>query len=181
MIIQKHEVHNMKKFNIAMLLSILAIALSVMVYATSSATFDAPTAYSTSTTTSVNISATAIQTGSADVLWNITVYNKSSSDGTYSYLTSARIRNNTFLNITPSLVDGKRHWIYYRITNISDGPITSSVRIIDVDTQYYVYQVSQFGKFNITLDTGKFRTASTNNSFGQWQCGPNTAGVWSCS
>lgn len=117
---------------------LLAICICVIgVFAATTTTINKPTAYSTVTSTDVNLSVTNTQTGnSQNEVLNVTVWNRTSSSGTWVYLDDTLVTNNTFNTTwTVSLDDDERYWLRYTI-NYSAGIETTSERIIDVDVNY---------------------------------------------
>ncbi len=140
-----------------------------------------PSTYSTFTSTGINFSMAVNQSaGVEDYTWNISIWNKSSSDGSYSRLFDGIIKNNTFWNKTVTLKDNDRHWVYMSVANVSGGAVNSSTRIIDIDTNYYNLEIGNFGKVNISLDTGRIDTSygvRIGGELSSVDCGASTRGL----
>ena len=142
----------MKKLIKFGLISCLLILLIGVVYGTRTLNYNTPGAYSTSISTDVNVSFTFSQTddSNSETTFNATIYNKSSSSGSYGILvTDMNLINGTQNSTIVTLVDGDRHWLYINVSNVTGGPTISSERIIDVDTQYLLYQLGNFDTLNL--------------------------------
>ncbi len=131
----------------------------------------APTAYSTQVTLTINVSGGVNSSGitglnEEDVV-NVTILNKSSTSGAYGvynvggiygYLTNASgpIVDH-FWNQTITLTE-ERQWIILNFTNATAGGSLTSEVIIDIDLNYFMLEIGQFGAVNISMDTGHINT-----------------------
>ena len=138
----------------ALILVFIVCLITAAVYAT--ITVLKPTAYSTVTSTSVNLSMTYNSSTGLGSLHLLSIHNKSSSAGSYGVLTTRNVTNNTFWNLTYTLKDKTRYWIYYNITNVTSGVITTvaSPKIFDIDSKYNTFQLGTYDTLNFTQDTG---------------------------
>ncbi len=145
------------------IIGVMFLLLVSLVIGATSMTTNKPSAYSTYTTTDINVSVLFSQTTNGEVEWNITLFNKSSLAGSYGANvpsgTNLTIQNNSFWNYTVSLNDDTRHWIFARIINATGGTVDSTPRIIDIDTGFLVFSVGQYGAINMTLNTGDINTS----------------------
>ncbi len=151
---------NNKMVKTVMLSVVSIIVLSYIVFAAlGSVNYIRPSIYTTLTSTGVNVSWNFNQTSNSELTWNGTIYNRSSSDGAYSVLDWETFNNASFTNITVTLKDNTRHWLYINVTNVTGGPIISETRIVDVDTGFLIFQLGVYQTLNFTLDTGDFTTS----------------------
>lgn len=166
----------------------LALALLMMIFVVGYATneISKPTAYSTSTTVTVNISggvnASGISGLTENATVNVTILNKSSSAGAYGrYFVDAGIDGHKinssgditdyFWNYTVTLNDNERHWIRLNFTNATAGGSLSSVRIIDIDTRYYVLDIE------VQLNADSLRLGNVSNLYNDEDCDGSTYGT----
>ena len=123
-----------------------------------------PAEFTTITTTSVNFSTYFNQTSTDATAFKLLLMNSSdsSSDRTYSLLASANITNATFWNKTITMVNDKRIWFFYNVTNGSStrDAVLSDVRIFDVDTGFLKFRFGGYDALNFTLDKGNIVVAN---------------------
>ena len=149
------------------LILIIFMLSTVLVLADTTHDILAPLNYLPSSVTLINFSANITNTDDEDTLFNLNVYNKSSSSGDYSLLFSANITNSTFWNRTFTLKGDKeyvRHWIYFNFTNLTSSGVVSNTRVIDIDTDLYIISLGPDPTINFSVDSGDIKIKGVMNA-----------------
>ncbi len=95
-----------------------------------------PAKYSEYTTTSVITSVLFNQSKNSETHWNLSIYHTNTKRGIPRILYSYTINNNSIQNKIFEFKDNKRHWIVFKIENITNVSIASGVIVFDVDTSW---------------------------------------------
>ena len=151
----------MKKLVMMLLMFVVLAGFSI-----AALTVLSPSQYTTLTTTSVNTSIDFSQVVDGETVWNATIWNSSESNTPFSVLASALLFNGSQWSNITTLVDGKRHFLFVNISNVSNGAVVSSTRIVDVDTKFLIYQLGVFAEINFTLDEGNIKIGGDMNASG---------------
>lgn len=122
-------------------------------------TLVSPSAYSTSTSTSVvfNISANWSGVGYPSV--NCSLYSRTSSSASpVENVSDMILLNGSYLNVSVDYIEGNRVWWFWSCEdNFSRHIINTSERILDVDEDYYTLSLGANKYINFTLDTGDIK------------------------
>ena len=83
-----------------------------------------------------NFNVSVNNTNNGEGVFNLTIYNGSSSAGPFKYLGSVNLVNGTNSNFNFTMKDGTRTYWRYNITNATGGPFVSQVRVFNTDANY---------------------------------------------
>ena len=134
-----------------------------------------PSAYSTSTSTSVLYNLTANWTGSTVITANkvnCSLYIKNSTAGSYVQNTTTKQLINTtategYINVTLVMPDKHRYWSYWSCKNDASVAVGNSTPvIIDVDTTYDLLSLGANGVINMSTTTGNIVTIGSITASG---------------
>lgn len=146
---------------------VMLCLLSVLVVAAYEMTQNAPSEYAVQTSTDVMFNWTPTSTDLDD--FNCSVFWRTNRTGSYLNETPAQnMTNNTAANITVSFNDGDRVWWKTSCYNRTDGAneVNSTVRIFDIDVNYYTLSLGVNKLINFTLDTGASVVATLDTGQG---------------
>ena len=146
----------MRKIILFSIIAMMMIGITVVALQSfeSSGTF--PSEFTTITSTAVNFSVNFNNTANSERVFEMKIMNSSdpSSSRAYGALATVAIRNSSTNNFSQTMKNNERVWWFYNITNITGGPVTSDVRIFDVDTKFLTFAFGGYDTFNITLNLG---------------------------
>lgn len=141
---------------LAVLTMLVSMVFAVKTISTGDDMLRTPAEFTTLTSTTVNFSTNYSQTDNAERHFSIKFYNSSDPSSTrrYDVIGIVNGTNGTLINASRTLVNDKRVWWYYNVTNITGGPVVSDVRLFDIDTDFLKFKFGGYLSLNFTLNKG---------------------------